>query len=60
MLFRLGRGLQIAGMLILPIGMVGNIVQKDMISVQMSLVWAGIGVTIFAIGWLLQEAGRRR
>jgi hypothetical protein len=60
MLYKLGRTLQMAGMLILPVGMVGNIVRPAQISVQESLVVAGAGVAVFMLGWLLQQAGRQR
>jgi hypothetical protein len=60
MLYRIGRVLQVAGMIILPIGMVGNIVRPELISVQESLVCAGLGGAVFAAGWLLQQIGRTR
>jgi hypothetical protein len=60
MLFKLGRVLQIVGMIILPVGMAGNIVRPEQISVQDSLVIAGVGVVVFGVGWLLQQAGRPR
>ena len=60
MLYRVGRVLQVAGMVILPIGMVGNIVRPELISVQESLVCAALGVAVFAAGWLLQQLGRPR
>jgi hypothetical protein len=60
MLFKLGRVLQIAGMIILPLGMAGNIVRPEQVTVQESLTIAGIGVVVFGLGWLLQQAGRSR
>jgi hypothetical protein len=60
MLYKLGRALQVAGMIILPIGMVGNIYDATLISVQESLVIAGVGIVVFGIGWLLQQAGGPR
>jgi hypothetical protein len=59
MLYRLGRVLQVLGMVILPIGVAGNVVKgNDVFPVQYSLVWAAIGVAVFAAGWLLQQFGR--
>jgi hypothetical protein len=60
MLYKLGRFLQIAGMLILPVGMAGNIIRPEQITVQESLVIAGVGIAVFALGWLLQQAGRSK
>jgi hypothetical protein len=60
MLYRLGRVLQVAGMIVLPIGMAGNIVRPEHITVQDSLVVAGVGVAVFVVGWLLQQVGRPR
>jgi hypothetical protein len=60
MLFKLGRVLQVAGMIVLPIGMAGNIVRPEQISVQESLAIAGVGIVVFGVGWLMQQAGRPR
>ncbi len=59
MLYKLGRALQVAGMIILPVGMAGNIVRPEQVTVQDSLVIAGVGAVVFGVGWLLQQAGRR-
>jgi hypothetical protein len=60
MLFKLGRAMQLVGMIVLPVGMVGNIMRPELISVQNSLVIAGVGIVIFGVGWLLQQVGRPR
>jgi hypothetical protein len=60
MLYKVGRFLQMAGMLILPVGMAGNVVRPEQITVQDSLVIAGVGLAVFALGWLLQQVGRSR
>src|SRR4051794_25601824 len=60
MLYKLGRALQVAGMIILPVGMAGNIVRPEQITVQDSLVIAGAAVAVFGLGWLLQQVGRPR
>jgi hypothetical protein len=60
MLFKLGRALQVAGMLILPVGMAGNIVRPEQITVQDSLTIAVVGIAVFGFGWLLQQFGRSR
>ena len=58
MLFRIGRFLQVAGMLILPVGMAGNILDPDHVSVKDSLVVAAIGCLVFGAGWVLQQTTR--
>jgi hypothetical protein len=60
MLYKVGRFLQIAGMIVVPVGMVGNIVQPEKITVQESLVVAASGLIVFGVGWLLQQIGRPR
>jgi hypothetical protein len=60
MLYKVGRVLQVAGLLILPVGMAGNVVRPEQITVQDSLVIAGVGLAVFALGWLLQQIGRSR
>ena len=59
MLYKIGRTLQVIGMIVLPIGMAGNIVRPEQVSVQESLAIAGVAVAIFVLGWLLQQAGRK-
>lgn len=58
MLYKLGRVLQIVGMILLPVGMAGNIVRPEQVTVQESLAVAGIAIAIFGVGWLLQQWGR--
>jgi len=60
MLYRIGRALQVTGMLILPVGMAGNILQPEKVTVQDSLMVAAVGVAVFVVGWLIQQAGRPR
>jgi hypothetical protein len=60
MLYKIGRSLQVAGMIILPVGMAGNIVRPEQITVQESLTIAAVGIAVFAAGWLLQQVGRSR
>jgi hypothetical protein len=60
MLYRLGRFLQVAGMIILPVGMAGNILEPEKVTVQDSLTVAAVGIAVFAAGWLAQQLGRPR
>jgi hypothetical protein len=59
MLYKLGRFLQLLGLLIAPAGVAGNVARPDEVDLKASLGIAALGVGVFAIGWLLQQAGRR-
>jgi uncharacterized membrane protein YGL010W len=56
MLYTLARLLQFAGLLVLPVAMAGNIAES--LDLRQMLMLAGIGVGLFAIGWLLQQVTR--
>jgi hypothetical protein len=58
MLYKLGRALQLVGLLLLPFAMAGNLAERTSEADMLKLVGAGIGV--FAVGWLLQRAGKPR
>lgn len=60
MLYRLGRLMQIIGLVMLPIAIVANLAPERSVSLWTSLTWSGIGVGVFFLGWLVQQAGRRR
>jgi len=60
MLYRLGRALQLAGMIILPLAIVAQIAPERAIDLKTSLTLSGIGVVVFFVGWLIQQGGRRR
>ena len=60
LLYKLGRFLQVVGMLVTPAGMAGNLVDPVRVDVKMSLMVAGMGIVIFTTGWLLQQVGRPR
>ncbi len=59
MLYRLGRVLQVAGMILLPLAIAGNLAPQNTLDLRTSLSLSGLGVLVFALGWLIQEAGRR-
>jgi hypothetical protein len=59
MLYKLGRVLQLVGMLIVPIAIAGNLVPGEPLSLGDMLKLAGVGVAVFALGWFLQQAGKR-
>ena len=60
MLYKLGRFLQVVGMIVLPLGVAGNMARPDEIDLRTSLTISGIGVGIFAVGYLLQQAGKKQ
>jgi hypothetical protein len=60
MLYRLGRALQLTGMIILPLAIVAQIAPERAIDLKTSLTLSGVGVLVFFVGWLIQQAGRRR
>ena len=60
MLYRLGRALQVAGMIILPLAIVAQIAPERAIDLKTSLTLSGVGVLVFFLGWLIQQAGKRR
>jgi hypothetical protein len=58
MLYKVGRFVQLLGLLIAPVGIAGNVVRPEEVDVKMSLGIAALGIGVFAIGWLVQQAGR--
>ena len=60
MLFRLGRFLQMLGLLIAPAGVVGNLVQRDVVTEGVMLTILCVGGGVFLVGWLLQQTGRKQ
>jgi hypothetical protein len=60
MIFKLGRFLQLLGLLIAPAGVVGNLVQRDVVTEGVMLTILFVGGGIFLIGWLLQQASRKK
>jgi drug/metabolite transporter (DMT)-like permease len=57
-LYRLGRLLQLVGMLMLPLAIAGNLAPTDPMPLKTSLMLSGAGVCVFIVGYLLQNAGR--
>jgi hypothetical protein len=59
-LYRLGRLLQLVGMLMLPLAVAGNLSPENPLSLKESLTLSGAGIAVFVVGWLLQQAGGPR
>jgi hypothetical protein len=60
LLYRAGRALQIVGMVLLPVAIAGELAPGGPLDLRASLTLSGIGVAVFALGYLLQQAGRPR
>jgi hypothetical protein len=58
MVYRLGRFLQLLGLLIAPVGMAGNLADKEHVSEGKVLGILAAGVLVFAIGWLIQRGAK--
>jgi hypothetical protein len=60
LLYKLGRLLQVVGMILLPLAVAGNLVPEEAnrLDLHTSLTISGVGVAVFGLGWLLQQAGR--
>ena len=57
-LYRLGRVLQLLGMLLLPLAIAGNLSPENGLDLKQSLAISGVGVAVFIVGYLIQNAGR--
>jgi hypothetical protein len=60
MLYKLGRLLQIVGLILLPLAIAGNLAPENAIDLRTSLLISGAGILVFGLGWLIQQAGRPR
>ena len=58
--YKLGRLLQVVGMILLPVGVVGNLMPDKPLDLSTSLRISGLGIIVFCLGWLMQQAGRPR
>ena len=56
MLYRIGRVMQFAGLIVLPIAMAGEVTGNHDLKWMLTLV-AGGGV-LFLVGWLMQQSGK--
>jgi len=56
MLYKIARFLQLLGLLIVPFAMSGQILEK--LTVPQMLIVTGVGVAVFTLAWLLQQAVR--
>lgn len=56
MLYKLGRVLQLVGMLLLPAAIAGT--ETGHFGTKAELILLGVGVLVFFLGWRMQEAGK--
>ncbi len=56
MLYSTARVLQFVGLIILPLAVSGNVAEK--LDLKQSLTLSSVGLAVFVIGWLLQQATR--
>jgi hypothetical protein len=59
-LYKLGRFLQVVGMVLLPLAVAGNLSPRNTLDLRTSLTLSGIGICVFFTGYLLQQNSRPR
>lgn len=59
MFFKVGRALQVVGMILLPVAIAGNLAPGQPLDLRQSLTLSGVGVGVFLLGYLLQQATRK-
>lgn len=55
MRYKLGRLLQLLGLLVLPVAMAGNIARPEQMTLGRMLILAGVGVGCFYLGRWVQQ-----
>jgi hypothetical protein len=58
MLYKLGRFLQLLGLIIVPVGLAGTFARPEMVGERAELGVAAGGAAVFGLGWLLQHGAR--
>jgi hypothetical protein len=61
MLYKIARFLQLAGLIIVPAAISGNLAErneKPVLDLKQSLILSTIGCVVFLCGWLLQQYSR--
>jgi hypothetical protein len=52
--------LQLVGLVLLPVAIAGEVMPDKRLDLRQSLTLSAVGVLVFILGWLLQQAGRAR
>lgn len=58
LLYSIGRALQLIGMILLPLAIAGNLSPENPLELRTSLTISAVGIGVFLLGYLLQQAGR--
>lgn len=58
MLYRVGRFLQLFGLLIMPVGLAGNLANREAVGTREELGILLLGLAVFGIGWMMQRLGK--
>jgi hypothetical protein len=61
MLYKVARFLQLAGLILVPIAISGNVAQRGgepVLNLKESLILSAVGCVVFLCGWLLQQSSR--
>jgi hypothetical protein len=58
MRYKLGRLLQVIGLIMLPMAMAGNLVPNDPLPPGTMLTLTAFGCGVFFLGWWLQQGGK--
>jgi hypothetical protein len=56
MIYNLARALQLLGLIILPMAIMGNVAEQ--LSLKDSLIFSAVGAGVFLLGYLLQQGTR--
>ncbi|MCI0463078.1 MAG: hypothetical protein L0Z62_39530 [Gemmataceae bacterium] len=56
MMYNLARGLQLLGLIVLPMAIMGNVAEQ--LSLKDSLILSAVGGGVFLLGYLLQQGTR--
>ena len=59
MVYKLGRLLQLVGLILLPLAIAGNLSPDRAMDLRASLSLSALGVLVFGVGDLLQQMGRK-
>ena len=59
-MYKLGRALQVVGLILLPVAIAGNIAPGQPLDLRASLTVSAVGMAVFGLGWLIQQGSRPR
>ena len=59
MLYKIGRLLQIVGLILLPLAIAGNLSPERPMDLRSSLTLSAVGIAVFSVGYFLQQSGRK-